>query len=124
MAGKEPSMELQPWQVRAAIYDSFLRTGAAPTIEQLAQTEQADERTVTAMLRNLHVQHHIVIDADGEVIAAHPFSNVPTTFDVTFGDVHTQGFCIWDALGIAAMSGKDTVIDTACGFCLHRIHLE
>jgi hypothetical protein len=65
-----------------------------------------------------------VIDADGEVIAAHPFSNVPTTFDVKFGEVQTQGFCIWDALGIAAMSGKDTEIDTACGFCLHRIHLE
>ncbi len=45
-------------------------------------------------------------------------------FDVTFGRVKARGFCIWDALGIAAMSGKDTTIETACAFCLHGINLE
>lgn len=117
-------MDVQPWQVRAQIYDGFLQTGAAPSVEQIARTLDTDPATVSSLMRQLHAQHHIVLGSDSELIAAHPFSNVPMPFDVTFGGVRTWGFCIWDSLGIAAMSGIDTEIETACAFCLHRIHLE
>jgi hypothetical protein len=117
-------MDVQPYQVRAQIYDAFLRTGSPPAIEDIARNLGTEEGTVRALLRALHNQHHIVLGSDSELIAAHPFSNVPMPFDVRFGDVRTWGFCIWDALGIAAMSGKDTVIDTTCAFCLHHVHLE
>jgi hypothetical protein len=117
-------MTVEAWQVRAAIYDTFLREGKAPTTEQIAQAVEADTATVAPLMRQLHAQHHIVMCEDGELTAAHPFSNVPTLFDVTFGEVKTRGFCIWDSLGIAAMSHKDTAIETVCGFCLHHIRLE
>ena len=117
-------MDIQPWQVRAEIYDSFLRRGEAPSVAQIAQNLQTDEQTVASLMQQLHNQHHIVMGLFGELIAAHPFSNVPMPFEVTFGRVKTRGFCIWDALGIAAMSGKDTTVETTCAFCLHCIHLE
>lgn len=117
-------MDVQPWQVRAQIYDAFLTKGEAPQIAEIAAALQTDEPTVLAMMRQLHAQHHIVMGNGQELIAAHPFSNVPMAFDVAFGSVKARGFCIWDALGIAAMSGKDTEIDTICAFCLHCIHLE
>lgn len=117
-------MTAEAWQVRAAIYDGFLASGIAPDVEEIAQATGADVDTVLALLRQLHNQHHIVLCQDGELVAAHPFANVPTTFDVTFGDTKTRGFCIWDALGIAAMSHKDAMIETVCAFCLHHIRLE
>src|SRR5579884_2369912 len=117
-------MDPAPWQVRSQIYDSFLRRGEAPTVAEMAQTLQTDEQTVVALMHELHRQHHIVMGTHDELIAAHPFSNVPTQFDVTVGRVRARGFCIWDALGIAAMTGKDSIIETTCAFCLHCIHLE
>lgn len=117
-------MNVQPWQVRAQIYEGFLRNGTAPALEEIAGNLGSDRQTVATLMRRLHDEHHIVLGSDSELIAAHPFSNVPMPFEVTFGGVRTWGFCIWDSLGIAAMSGKDTVIETACAFCLHRIHLE
>lgn len=117
-------MDVEAWQVRAQIYDSFLRRGEGPTTAEIAQNLQTDEQTVVDLMRELHRQHHIVMGTHDELIAAHPFSNVPVPFEVTFGRVHARGFCIWDALGIASMSGKDALIETACAFCLHCIHLE
>jgi len=117
-------MAAEAWQVRAAIYDGFLRSGSSPTVDEIATALESDSRSVLALMRQLHSLHHIVLCEDGEIVAAHPFSNAPTAFDVTFGEVKTRGFCIWDSLGIAAMSRKDTVVETACAFCLHRIRLE
>jgi hypothetical protein len=115
---------VQPWQVRALIYESFLQRGEAPTIAQLAQSLQTDEQTVVSHLWTLHREHHIVMGTHDELIAAHPFSNVPTAFEVIIGRVRARGFCIWDALGIPAMAGKDAIVEAACSLCLHAIHLE
>lgn len=117
-------MDVQPWQVRAQIYDGFMQRGDSPTVAEMAQALQTDEQTIIEMMRELHRMHHIVLGTHDELIAAHPFSNVPMPFEVTYGRVRARGFCIWDALGIAAMNGKDAVIDTTCAFCLHCIHLE
>jgi Alkylmercury lyase len=117
-------VDIQPWQVRAQIYDGFLRKGVAPPIAEVAVNLQTDQQTVIEHMRWLHEQHHIVMGLFDELIAAHPFSNVPSPFEVTFGRVKARGFCIWDALGIPAMSGKNTIIETVCSFCLHHIHLE
>jgi hypothetical protein len=117
-------MAAEAWQVRAAIYDGFLQSGSAPAVDEIAKAVDTDPKTVVNLLRQLHTLHHIVLCDDGQVIAAHPFSNVPTLFEVTFGDVKARGFCIWDALGIAAMSHRDTIVETACAFCLRHIRLE
>ena len=117
-------MAVEAWHVRAQLYDGFLREGSAPSVEEIVQALHSDSQTVLALMRQLHNAHQIVLCEEGELIAAHPFSNVPTAFDVSFDGVKTRGFCIWDSLGIAAMSRKDTIIETACAFCLHHIRLE
>jgi Alkylmercury lyase len=48
---------------------------------------------------------------------ANPFSAVPTPFVVELRQYSCFGNCIWDSLGIAAMTGRDARIKTACGDC-------
>ena len=48
---------------------------------------------------------------------ANPFSAVPTPFLVEFDDYACYGNCIWDAMGIVAMRGRDALIKTSCGDC-------
>ncbi len=58
-----------------------------------------------------------VLQENGELWRAAPFSAVPTAFPVKVGDRSYYGNCIWDALGIAAMLHKDAQIDASCGCC-------
>jgi hypothetical protein len=91
--------------VRAQIYESLLTTGRAPLI---------DDRDA---LRRLADEHILVLDADGEIVMAPPFSAVPTPFVVRSDDVQSWGNCIWDALGILVMMKRDGIVETACGCC-------
>ena len=84
--------------VRVAIYRSFVTTGAAPLPEELDG----------GALRELAAAHAIVLDPDGTIAMAHPFSGVPTAFRVESGGVSYFANCAWDAFGIAALLGRDT----------------
>ncbi|MDQ2679715.1 MAG: alkylmercury lyase family protein [Candidatus Eremiobacteraeota bacterium] len=95
-----------------------------PLVADLKQTTGTSREAIAAALLNLHIQHHIVVGDDGEVAVAHPFSSVPTGFLAGYGTVSAWGFCIWDALGIAAMTSKNSEIETSCSTCFKRIHLE
>jgi hypothetical protein len=53
----------------------------------------------------------------GEILMANPFSAVPTPFLVQTEKFSAYGNCIWDALGIPAMLGRDARIVTSCADC-------
>ncbi len=59
----------------------------------------------------------------GEVLMAEPFSAVPTAFEVEIEDGTWWGNCIWDALGIPAMLGRDARVRTSCGDCGESMEL-
>lgn len=62
--------------------------------------------------------HVLVLQPEtNEILMANPFSAVPTPFPVATASQHYYGNCIWDALGVAAALGDDTVINAACGCC-------
>jgi Alkylmercury lyase len=91
--------------LRLAIYRSFVTTGAAPSIGELAREFDDVERG----LRDLADAHAIVLAAGStEIEMAHPFSGVPTRYRVSSGGVGYFANCAWDALGIAAILGRDT----------------
>jgi len=115
---------IEPWEVRARIYDRLIATGRVPLVAELVQMTGSSSEATAAALQTLHEQHHVVVGDDGEVAVAHPFSSVPTGFLVTYGAVSAWGFCIWDALGIAAMTSENASIDTSCSKCFKRIRLE
>ena len=87
------------------ILDSFLDTGHPPEPSPL-WPRLADERW-------------IVLDGDGRLRMAHPFSGVPTDFLVT--GPHRSWFanCFWDALTVSAIVrlrlNHSTTIHTHCG---------
>jgi len=58
-----------------------------------------------------------VLQENGELWRAAPFSAVPTAFPLKIGNRSYYGNCIWDALGIPAMLAQNARIDASCGCC-------
>ena len=104
--------------VRAFVYDTTMRTGAPPSVEEIARGVDATATEAAESLQRLAAGRALVLQpASGEVLMANPFSAVPTPFPVESGGVRYYGNCIWDALGIPAVLKRDAVIETSCADC-------
>jgi Alkylmercury lyase len=104
-------------EARRVIYDRVMNEGAIPTRSALAKAMQAEPTVVTQALARLAEAHMLVLQADGEILMANPFSAVPTPFVVLIDGRSWYGNCIWDSMGIAAMMNKRVLIETSCGDC-------
>jgi hypothetical protein len=99
------TLPLNPAQkaVHQAILHTFAATGRPPHHRDL----DAD------VLAELHDVDAIRLTPDGAVAVAYPFSATPTRHRVRIGDrVEVYAMCAIDALGISAMLGEDTRIDS------------
>jgi hypothetical protein len=119
-----PDPALFDKQVRAQIYAHFLQTEQAPRLRDVARALDSKLPAARAAVRRLAEARAIVLQADGEVLMAEPFSAVPTPFVVQIGARRWWGNCIWDALGIAAMLRADAHVLTSCGCCGLAMPLE
>ena len=72
---------------------------------------------VDRALQRLCASHAFVLQENGELWRAAPFSAVPTAFPLKIGNRSYYGNCIWDALGIPAMLAQNARIDASCGCC-------
>lgn len=99
---------------RKRILDSFLATGRPPEPDPL-WPQLAEARW-------------IVLDDQGRLRMAHPFSGVETDFVVEGAGNRWFANCFWDALAVSAMvlhqRGEPTVIRTHCGFSRQPMRLE
>jgi len=111
-------------QVRHYIYAHFVKTGHAPTLAQCAHALSCPPADARAAYQRLADGRALVLQSNGEILMAEPFSAVPTAFHVQVGDHAWWGNCIWDALGIPAMLHEDARIVTACGCCNDAITVE
>jgi hypothetical protein len=102
---------------RSFIYTHVMQHGVAPSSVQVAEALGCNVPEAQDTLRRLGEAHVLVLQPDGEVLMANPFSAVPTPFKVQAGERGYFGNCIWDALGILAMLGQDGVVHTSCGCC-------
>jgi hypothetical protein len=95
--------------VRLAVYRSFAVTGEAPERRSL------DEHA----LRELHEERHVVLDADGKIVMAHPFSAVPLGFSVMGQETLWWGGCAWDSFALARLltDEPDVLVATRCPGC-------
>lgn len=123
--------------VRSAIYDTFVRHGHGPTVDELSATAGVPVSEVRRALGELAASHAIVLRPDSDAVwMAMPFSGVPTAFLVTAdqpGDTAGAWWanCGWDALGIAAAlagvgssAAKGTFnVHTICADCGEPITL-
>lgn len=116
--------ELFDKQVRRYVYEYFVQQRQAPTVLQCAQALVTDISHVQAAFRRLAEGKALVLQNNGEILMAEPFSAVPTAFYVEVGAHAWWGNCMWDALGIPAMLKQDARIVTACGCCGDAMMVE
>lgn len=121
---EEQSTEQFDKQVRRAIYDYFVNVGQAPTVAHCAQMLSTSVPAIQAAFQRLAEGRALVLQSDGEILMAEPFSAVPTSFYVEVGARAWWGNCIWDALGIPALLKADARIVTACGCCGDALTVE
>jgi hypothetical protein len=104
--------------LRLALYRFIVNRGYVPTISELRAALSRPEKIVRAGIQRLAQLQVIVREPrSSEILRAAPFWAVPTTFHVESGKHWWWGSCIWDALGIPVMLGRDAVISTACACC-------
>jgi len=106
-------------ELRNETYRRFVELGRAPAPEEVGD---ADE--VRAAWRRLHDAHALVLDGDGALRMANPFSAVPTPYRVEAGGRSWYANCAWDAFGICAALHVDGRIETACPDCGEPIVVE
>lgn len=104
-------------RLRLFVYREMIRGGRAPFVREMANGLKTSVAKVRAGLNRLSQSHAFMTQEDGELWRVAPFSAIPTAFPVKVGKRSWFGNCIWDALGIPAMLGKDAEIGAACGCC-------
>jgi hypothetical protein len=120
-----PDDVLSAWRARAlpldpvekAVHQAVLRafgaTGRPPTISALDAVTAGSGRATADVLAALHELDAVRLGPDGGIAVAYPFSAVPTRHRVRIGDrVEVYAMCAIDALGMSAMLGEDTRIDS------------
>ena len=103
--------------VRWHVYDMTMRSGSPPHSREVAAVTGVAATAILESFRRLGDAHILVLQGDGEILMANPFSAVPTPFHVRIGALSAYGNCIWDALGIAAMLHEDARISASCADC-------
>jgi hypothetical protein len=111
-------------QLRLYVYRHLLRQGRTPLLSEMVKGLSSTPGQVRVALERLSQSHAFMMQDNGELWRAAPFSAIPTAFPVTVGRKSWYGNCIWDALGIPAMLHKDAKIGAACGCCNYDMPIE
>lgn len=111
-------------RVRAQVYDATMRDGTPPRIADVAAALHVPGEEIRESFGRLATGRVLVLQGDGEILMANPFSAVPTPFLVLAGGRSYYGNCIWDALGIPAMLRCDAFVETSCGDCGNAARVE
>jgi hypothetical protein len=104
-------------RLRLYIYRFFISHGRSPSVAEMIRGMAHPLNDLKAALERLSQTHAFVLQENGELWRAAPFSAVPTAFPVKVGRRSYYSNCIWDALGIPAMLHRDARIDASCACC-------
>ena len=98
------------------IMQSFVDTGTAPTIDEMASAFAVSPSELTAALEDLQDYHGVVLHPKNkEVWVMHPFSAAPTNFFIKADHCCWWGNCAWCSMGAAALLKCDLTITTTAG---------
>jgi hypothetical protein len=109
-------------RVRQVVYVESAKA-EVPTALDLSQLLGQPLGVVRDILRSLETQRALVLQSNGEILMAEPFSAIPTAFLIRSGDTQWWGNCIWDGLGVAAMLRLDADVITSCQCCGTRLEI-
>jgi hypothetical protein len=105
--------------LRLAVYRAFAGTGRAPSLFDLASELSVTTADIEHGLRELHSGRHLVLDEQGEIVMAHPFSAVPLGFSVMGRETLWWGGCSWDSFALPHVvpAEGDVLVATRCPAC-------
>jgi hypothetical protein len=105
--------------VRLAIYSDYAASGRAPGEAELADRAGVTVRKVRDALLRLAADRHLVRDASGAVIMAHPFASIPLGFAVMGSSTLWWGGCAWDSFAIPHLvpGEPEVLVSTRCPGC-------
>jgi len=110
--------------VRNATYRLFAELGRAPSRDEVAAAAGQTGDAISASWQRLDHDHALVIDGDGRLRMANPFSAVETPHRVEAGDRSWYANCGWDAFGIGVVLRTDSTIHTTCADCGDTLDLD
>lgn len=101
------------------MYQSFATTGRAPDVGQLSTRCGLSEADTRDALRRLHDGRHLVLDGQGAIVMAHPFSAVPLGFAVMGPTTLWWGGCAWDSFALPHLvpDAPEVLVATTCPAC-------
>jgi hypothetical protein len=107
--------------LRLTVYGAFARDGRAPVTSDLARELTLEPGMVRTGLQQLAADRHLVLDEQGRILMAHPFSAVPLGFAVMGARTLWWGGCAWDSFALPhLLPAEGTVlISTRCPACGH-----
>ena len=106
--------------LRLAVYREFAGSGRAPGVADLAEATGIAPAAIESGLRELAAARHVVLDDQGQIVMAHPFSAVPLGFAVMGARTLWWGGCAWDAFAIPNVLRHEgeVLVSTRCPACL------
>ena len=116
-------MDPQDVALRNATYRRFVELGRAPSATDVGSALGVAPEDVRAGWHRLHDSHALVLDGDGNIRMAAPFSAVPTAFRVEAAGRSWYANCAWDAFGVGAALRVDSSFDTECPDCGETIRI-
>lgn len=105
--------------LRVAVYRSLATSGRAPAPGDLAGRFGVTLDDVAEGLRALAGARHVVLDAQGRVVMAHPFATIPLGFSVMGDSTLWWGGCAWDSFAIPHLlpTEPSVLVATRCPAC-------
>jgi hypothetical protein len=110
-------LEAAEHSIWRAILVAYAATGTAPLTADLPAETKLPPDAIEETLRRLRRRDLVVLDSDGRIVGAYPFTNRATEHQVQVGDQSFTAMCAIDALGIGAMLGTDATVRSACEHC-------
>jgi hypothetical protein len=110
--------------IRNATYRLFAELGRAPSVDEVAAATGQGSDVVDAAWQRLHGAHALVLDGEGRLRMANPFSAVETPHRVDAAGRTWFANCGWDAFGIGVVLRTDSTIHTTCADCGDALDLE
>ena len=112
-------------EVRLHVFGRAAETARVPSPAAIAAALSRPQPEIEESLRRLGADHVLILaPGTANVWAANPFCAVPSNFRVDARGRSYWGICIWDALGVAAALGGDTIVTAHCGDCAEQLVLE
>ena len=111
-------MDARDLELRNLTYGRFVELGRAPRPDEIPGWSSAE---VASGWRRLHEAHALVLDANGAIRMANPFSGLPTAYEVEASGRRWYANCAWDAFGVCAALHSDGVIETRCPDCKEEL---